>query len=302
MRRGGSSPLVVVLLAMVFGMALPGWADEPSSDGPPVAAASGKTDAIYMEVAVSSWRPRRWGGVSVETSTESKLRGAGFTPVRSPIEPHDFVLRVDYRESRGQEIRFFGDYQTEIACTAKLEHPEHGLLGHWTIQATPENPFTTRVSYLDSWHAFETNPYFFFLGELVRGAADRRQDAVEVMVQRLPKLVLDAFRPPQPERTPDNWNPHGLASDDSPKLRAVVSNAIRELGRLKDARAVPVLVSLLQHPNRDLRLQTVHALGDVVAPESKSALEATARQDSDQAVRQAAALALAQFEAAAQVP
>lgn len=300
MRDSGVRVLMGGLLIMVIGMPVTGFADNQAMDRSVGPAAPGKTESIHVDISMSSWRLRRWGGVSLEPSIRIKLKDAGFTVVHAASEPHDLVLRVDYRETRGQEVGF-GDYQTDIACTVKLEHPQRGELGLWRIVAAPEDPVAAPVNYPDSLHDFESNPYFFFLGDLVRRAADQKQDTVEVMAQGLAKLVPEMLASGE-ERTTSNWNPHGPAPYDAPYARVAVEKTIRELARLKDPRAVPVLVSLTETRNLPIRLQAVEALGVLASPESKPALERVARLDPDDAVRRGAARALTQLDATQPVP
>ena len=70
-------------------------------------------------------------------------------------------------------------------------------------------------------------------------------------------------------------------------------NTIRELGRLKDPRAVPILTALLEHAERRVRMQSAESLGLIRAPESRPVLERVAEHDQDPQVRKAAAGALA---------
>jgi HEAT repeat protein len=75
---------------------------------------------------------------------------------------------------------------------------------------------------------------------------------------------------------------------------SVRENTIRELGRLGDSRAVPVLMELLSHKSRDVRLQAINSLGRLPWGETaKVRLEQLVSGDPDRSVGQAAAAVLA---------
>jgi hypothetical protein len=260
-------------------------------------AATGPT--IYIETSITSWRSHQRAAMPLEPTIKVKLQQAGFTVVHEQTEPHAFVLRVDYREIRGREIRF-DDYQTEIACDLRLEDRRQGLLGRWTIHALPPSSLTAPGSFTDTWYEFQSHPHMFFLGELARRAADQKPDTVETLVQGLDQLAREWSRGAQ-ERKPGTWNAHGFSVNDMPYARAAAQRTVRELAQLKDSRAVPVLTSLVERL-RDpwLRLDAIAALGALGAVESRSTLEAVARQDQHADVRQAAIDALAQLDAVPQ--
>jgi HEAT repeat protein len=70
-------------------------------------------------------------------------------------------------------------------------------------------------------------------------------------------------------------------------------NTIKELGRLKDARAVPILTRLLTHASPPVRLSTIEALrGMQWSDETRSNLERLAAHDPDRDVQRAAIQAL----------
>ena len=84
-----------------------------------------------------------------------------------------------------------------------------------------------------------------------------------------------------------------LPTFESHYTRLAREKTIHELGRLQDPRAVPVLVTLLEHPDPGVRLASVRALQSMREVKSLSAFERLAEKDSDHDVRAAAKAALA---------
>jgi HEAT repeat protein len=70
-------------------------------------------------------------------------------------------------------------------------------------------------------------------------------------------------------------------------------NAVDELGRLGDARAIEVLKKMMFEADRNMRLHAVMALGQFDAPSVTSVLTTVAQADSDRMVRDAASRVLA---------
>ncbi len=292
MGRGSIGAVVHGLLGLWLGLAAGGCAAGTNAPSGP---------SIYIDTHVTSWRSHQRAAVPLEPTIRVKLQKAGFSVVHERTEPHALVLRVEYREIRGREIRF-DDYQTEIACDLRLEHDRRGLLSRWTIQALPPDSMTAPGSFTDTWHEFQSHPYMFFLGELARRAAEQRPDTVETLVQGLTQLARE-WGGVAEERKPGTWNAHGFSVNDMPYARATARRTVHELARLKDPRAVPILASLAERL-RDpwFRLDAVTALGALGAAESRPALEAVARRDQNPEVRQAALDALAQLGAAQPAP
>lgn len=77
------------------------------------------------------------------------------------------------------------------------------------------------------------------------------------------------------------------------RIAGVRSHAAWQLGRLKDARAVPALIRLLESDeSEDVRLTAAWALGELGDPAAISALEAARESDASEDVRSQAQEAL----------
>jgi HEAT repeat protein len=73
-------------------------------------------------------------------------------------------------------------------------------------------------------------------------------------------------------------------------------SAARSLGRLRDVKALPLLIEALLHPSGNLRKEAAIALGDIGDAKAVDGLNASST-DPDPEVRKAARLALQRLEA-----
>jgi len=242
---------------------------------------------VYVDVAFSTWMPRGKTLADVAPSLRTSLASAGFTVVRKSPDSHDLILKVDYREEQGKQYKF-DMYGTDITCLIRLEHPELGLVLDMTIRESSTNPESGTPPYLETLERFQTNPYFYFLGDFVKARVASRLNQTEVLLQSLQRLMQN-----EPPRGDQPENVHAFLPGDTIYPLMVRDNTIQELGRLKDRRAGPFLTTLLGHNNRQVRLLSVQALGAIQAGEAWPAVERVAQQDGDREVRQAAAAVLA---------
>jgi hypothetical protein len=272
--------------------------------GPPVASAEervlndaehqpvNRTTALYVDVKSSTWRPRGRISFPVVPSLRMKLHSAGIAVVQNQTDPHDLILKVEYREERGRQFRI-GLYETDIALVASLQHPTEGELLRLAIRESSGLTDSTNAPYLEVLRKFETNPYFYFLGDIIKGSVVSRRDTTGSLIEGLQRL--------QVKEEPINV----LPTDELPSAASTLptfetlyaglarEKTIQELGRLQDPRAVPVLIGLLEHSDPSVRLASVRALESIREAKSRPALERLEKQDLDHDVRAAAKAALA---------
>ena len=250
-----------------------------------------RTTTLYVDVKSSTWRPRGRVSFPVVPSLRMKLHSAGIAVVQNQTDPHDLILKVEYREERGRQFRI-GLYETDIAFVASLEHPTEGELLRLVIRESSGLTESTNAPYLEVLRKFETNPYFYFLGDIIKGFVVSRRDTIGSLIEGLRRL--------QVKEEPITVSP----TDELPSTASTLptfetlyaglarEKTIQELGRLQDPRAVPVLIALLEHADPGVRLASVRALESIRDAKSRSAIERLAKQDLDQEVRAAAKAAL----------
>src|SRR6059036_1843149 len=155
---------------------------------------------------------------------------------------------------------------------------------------------------LETLERFQTNPYFYFLGQFVRASITSRPDQTGVLLQSLQRLIDNEHRRTDLHAPDLGDGMLEMVHGETLYPVLVRENTVRELGRLKDPQAVPLLTTLLGHGNRQVRLLSVRALGAIRVDEARPAIERVAQQDGDREVRQAAAAALAGLPGSSQVP
>ncbi len=250
---------------------------------------------IFLDVQAHTWRPHGRISFGIIPSLKIKLASAGFAVTEAPDDPHDLTLRVEYREERGAPIshNLFG---TELTCILLLDHPQQGRLLSTTIHESPAYAGLVTAPYVEVVEKFQTNPYFYFLGDLIRGRIDAGLDTTGGLIQALDRQI-DRQRHTRPGTPLDTLeSPSETFSDlDLHYAALALENAVEELGRLKDGRALDLLKELMFHPDSRTRLRAVLALGEFDAPSLVPAMARVVLGDSDVGVRNAAKAVLAKL-------
>jgi hypothetical protein len=279
----------VGILSMVMLLSLAAVA--PASAAGPYAREVAQARTVYVAVDASTWMPRARTLADIGPTIRGRLAAQQFTVVRKPDEPHDLTVQVQYREERGRAYRV-NDYGTAITCRIAVVHRSAGLLWEKTIRAESGTQETGTPPYLEALEDFQTNPYYYFLGQFVRAATEGRVDPIEVLIVGVRRLTVA-------EATADEDSPvraidsgHGMFFTESIYTELIVDSAIRELSRLSDPRISELLMDLLHYPSRRLRLAAVAGLQARTDPGVQEALQRTAARDDDAAVRRAASEAL----------
>lgn len=247
---------------------------------------------IVVQTHMTTWMPRGRTLMDLDALIRNKLTSAGFTLVPEAKESQLPTLRIDYRETRGRQydISTFG---TIITCQVSLEDDTRGELLSYTVQESSGNQLFGTPPYIEAMQKFETNPYIYLLGDLVLGRAVLGMDTVESLVRGLER-VTDREQSSQDPLS----LPHTLTRAETGYAAEARDNTIEEVARLKDPRAVPVLVALLGDSDPRARRLSAKALGAIGVAESRTALEHAARTDRDPQVRSAAEAALSALDRA----
>lgn len=244
---------------------------------------------LYLKLAASTWRPRGRISFGIAPAIRSKLVSMGLGVTEDPAVPYDATLKVDYREEQGRQIavNLFG---TDIICLIRLDDPKGDQSLSLVIHEVPSYTDLTNAPYVEVVEKLEANPYFYFLGDIVRERMQTHIDTAGALIMALERQS-DRELHPQPVTSMDTLVSPG---ETFPNLDLVYSaaaqqNTIDELGRLKDSRAVTLVERLTSHPNRLTRLHAVLSLEHFDDPSIASVMAQVAEVDSDAAVRDAAA-------------
>lgn len=216
---------------------------------------------------------------------KTKLERAGFRVIFDRTQPHQHVLVVTYLETEGRE---YGKLQlgTDITCEFTVWRVASGTPEkRWshTVEASTSWPTAIGSHYWDAVRNLEENPYYYYIGELTRELANGRNDAGAVFAEALRQKKLGSSTS---ESGGVQASGHVVANAEA-RL-----NAIRELGRMKDRRALPVLWELIEQSEqsdeledsaqRDTALRTIGEIGD---PSSLDRLSAFYNTHTDEGLR-----------------
>jgi hypothetical protein len=281
----GSRLMTVVLLTCTLSVALALHVEGDRAEAQAVAA---DQPVMYLDVQAGTWRrPRSMISFGIAPALRMKLSSSGFAVTEDPDRPHELTLTVQYREERGKRISA-NLYGTDITCLIRLSSAQGEPLESMLIHESPSYTDLATAPYVEVVEQLQTNPYFYFIGEIVRGW-NQKLDSTGVLIQaldrhleeerdRLPATPLDTLVSPA-ETFPD------LDGHFAPMAR---QNAVEELGRLKDPRAIHVLERLIGDADPETRVHAVLALGEFDTAAVTPVLARVAKADSHAAVRHAA--------------
>jgi hypothetical protein len=279
--------LVIVLFFLFESFsAFPARAGEDVSERQAAASAE---PVIYLDVQASTWRPRGRISFGIVPALRTKLASAGFVVTQNPEQRHDMTLKVEYRETRGKtvSINLSG---TDITCLILLEHPQIEQPLSLNIHESPSYTDLVNAPYVEVVEKLEANPYFYFLGDIVRGWTNAHVDTTGALIQALDRQFDRELHPPPVAPQATLVSPGETFPDlDVHFAPSAQQNTIDELSRLKDSRAIDLLERLTVHTDRRTRLHAVLALGQFDAPSIAPVMAHVAEADSDSAVRDAAA-------------
>ena len=275
-------PGCLVMLGLLGPLELAGA--EPASD-PPAAqelpSGQPSTNTILLAGQVNTWLDLAEPPYNLPVTLKMKLERVGFRVVLDPGQPHDVVLVIDYRESRGRQYQRL-EHGTQITCTLALhraEPPNTEPMLTYRFEAATNWPTPVVSLYWDAVQNLEENAYYYYIGELLRGYLTAGQNAVAVFSEVI-------------QEPPVLFSTHG--GGRPPTGREVANqearlNAIRELGRLKDRQALPALWALIEQPDPAERATAVAAIGTIGDPGALDRLRKLYETDPD--LRAAAAQA-----------
>jgi len=286
----------LAILLLIFGLGRAVVANAAQETVGRQAMAAGE-QVLYLDLDASTWRPRGRISFGIAPTLRLKLASAGLGVTEDPAAPHDATLKVEYREQRGKQIsvNLFG---TDITCLVRLDNPQDEGTLSLVIHESPSYTDLVNAPYVEVVEKLQANPYFYFLGEIVRERMQTHVDTTGALIRALDRQ-FDLELHPQPVTPLDTLVSPGETFPDLDVQfsAAAQQNTVEELGRLKDSRAVDLLERLTSHANRLTRLRAVVALGEFDDPSIAPVMTRVAQADSDAAVRDAAANVLTKHSA-----
>lgn len=239
---------------------------------------------LLVTSQVSTWLDLPTPPYNVPITVKMKLERAGFYVVLDPNEPHDAVVAIGYHETPGQQYQRL-EQGTNISCRIALQHHSIGPVLSYDFEASTSWPTPVGSLYWDAVQHLEENPYYYYLGELVKAwlAAQEEAGIVFSKVLKHPPLTFSV----------DGGGTQ--PTDQVVANQEARLNAIRELGRLKERRALETLWDLVRQPDERQRLTAVSAIGEIGDPNSLEPLRRLA-SDGDSEIRTAAESAIKRIQ------
>ena len=227
---------------------------------------------IYVDFHAKTWFPRGFLFTDIEAMIRNKVQAAGLSLTRDRSEPHDYVLAVAYREEPGREYRV-QNYGTVIHCELRLTDRQQTSLFDVAFEESSDYVESGTPPYLEALEKFQANPYFYFLGDLLKGRIVAGLNVQDALVEGLRRSVT------HPPKSEDPLDAHNMQSFDEFHFLWAWENAVKELARLKAPRAIPVMISMLGHRDPKVRVMAVTGLETIGVKEAVQPIEEIARHD-----------------------
>lgn len=239
---------------------------------------------ILLAGQVRTWLSQPQPPYNVVITIKIKLERVGYRVVLDPQERHDAVLAIEYEETPARQYRAL-EQGTNIRCELALQLPATGARAPiWTHRIETGTSWPTPIGsvYWDAVQNLEEDPYYYYLGELLRGLLDRQEETSLVFIEVL--------RESRERQGTDGGGVQATARETS--REAARLNAIRELGHFRERRALPLLWTLAQAVPSLESDAALLAIGEIGGPDALERLEAFAEAQQDPDVKAVAQKAL----------
>jgi hypothetical protein len=236
---------------------------------------------ILLAGQATTWMALPSPPYNAAVTVKTKLERVGFRVTFDRAQPHQHVLAMTYIETQGREYGKL-DRGTNISCEFTLWRVTSGApekLWSRTIESSTSWPVPIGSHYWDAVQNLEENPYYYYIGELAHGLTASQEDAGAVFARALRQKKLGGA----PYESGGGQASGHVVANAEARL-----NAIRELGRLKDRRALPTLWELAatqdehETSQRDTALK---AIGDIGDPDSLDRLNALYNAETDEGLK-----------------
>lgn len=138
---------------------------------------------ILVTGTVQTWLDVPAPPYNVGVTLKLKLEDAGFQVVFDPTQPHDANLRIAYEEYPSGQFQVL-EQATAIRYDMKLVHDRLGKIFSHHFEAQP-NAIPLGSLYWDAIGNLEEDPYYCFVGDLIRGLIDRGQNEQDMLMEVL---------------------------------------------------------------------------------------------------------------------
>ncbi|MGB0911373.1 MAG: HEAT repeat domain-containing protein [Nitrospirales bacterium] len=218
--------------------------------------------SVYVDIDASTWKTRGRIFYDVEGALRRKLTSAGFTIVHHEQEPHVFTLSVRYHEEKSVQYAIT-KYGTVLRANFSLFRETLKPLWKLNISEISENSVSGTPPYLDVLQKFDTNPYYFFIGGLLRTFLEKELNVEQALLELVRKVAFERSLSVGNPHPTDSFldSDHSMDSSQEFYLPTAMLRSIQELVRREDRGAIPVLTRLLDFPHQQVRASASKALG-----------------------------------------
>jgi hypothetical protein len=246
---------------------------------------------IQVVVQASTWKTRGRLLYDIEGSILKKLSLGGFQAIHDTKKPHQYQLVVQYDEERGDQ---YGVELWGTTINASFFFYGTGMAEplRWVIRETSTNTVSGPAPYLDALLKFETHPYYFFLGSMLRGLTKRVVSQPDALLQAVTEFVLVVYPTIDEAVTQDGVRIQDHFMDNSRRVyqEVALQRALDELvyQGISDDRLASIAERLLESTDPHSRVRAVQILGRTHNTDFRKKIEKLATDDPNRTVRQAA--------------
>ena len=162
----------------------------------------------------------------------------------------------------------------------------------WEIHETSTNTVSGPAPYLDALLKFETHPYYFFLGSMLKSMAKGISNQPEALTQAVTEFVLVVYPTIDQAVTQDGVRIQDHFMDNSQRVyqEVALQRALDELVHqdIPNDTLAPIAERLLDSADPHSRIRAVQILGKTQNATLKEKINKLAKDDPNLAVRQAA--------------
>ena len=199
---------------------------------------------------VTTWLDLEYPPYDPVSTLKIKLEEAGFQVVFDPKEAHDAIFVIEYTESPSGTFRLL-EQGTSVRFTTTVYHPRMGAIYENEFEATPDEVAVEGL-YWGTIGKLEENPWYYYQGFILKAWLHNQTNAGSVLIHMLRRVYTDT-RYATPDERPGKAYVRRMAR----------YNAIREIGKLKDPRALETLWELTQMATPEERKIAVDVLGNI---------------------------------------
>jgi len=187
LRTAWSASVLLISLTLTISLTDRLWANEAPRSKPSWSQEDQKIlqniHTILVAGTVQTWLNVPSPPYNVGVTLKLKLEDAGFQVVFDPKQPHDAILYIQYEEIPSGQFQVL-EQATAIRYDMKLVHDRLGKIFSHHFEAEP-NAIPLGSLYWDAIGNLEEDPYYCFVGDLIRGYIDGDQNAQDMLMEVL---------------------------------------------------------------------------------------------------------------------